>query len=164
MCIRDRGVFGSSLTAAADMTVLATFKTALARFVKLGTGNMTRSMKNMRFVFNVAGLEFLYSIETSGVTLVDWLQRNTGGIMCTGLMPASYTHNTDQTSDTFLGVRIKPGWPHNSVGKVWGGGVGIARNDTERAPRDEIEIVGTAYYDFKLTLGTTMFESNVRRV
>ena len=143
----------NSLTAV-DMTALATFDSSIAAISKAIDGQYALTLKQVKIVVNQAVLQFMYGLTKSqtAVTLVDYLMMQTGGIMCTSNMP---THA--KVYPTIL-CKTGPGRGDNAVGKIWGGGIQIIRDEITQAAKGQVIITARSLYDFAVVRTAGYYE------
>ena len=108
-------------------------------------GKHARTLKELKVVVNPTTLAQFYGLLASNtaVTLPDYFMMNSGGIMCTSNMPAKATNVS-------RGIVCKtgPGVMFNGIGKVWGGGIQVIRDEYSKAFENQLLITANVYMDY----------------
>ena len=133
----------NSLTSV-DMSVLATFETTIKECAKAIDGQYSLTFKQVKILVHPTVLQFMYGLlaGNTAITAVDYLMMQTGGIMTTSNMPSHAT-----VYPTIL-CKTGPGRGDNAVGKVWGGGIQIIRDEITQAGAGQVIITARSLYDF----------------
>ena len=123
-----------------------TFDTSIKAIAAAIDGQYALTLKQVKIVVHPSVLQFMYGLikANTAVTLVDYLMMQSGGIMCTSNMP---THASD-IYPTIL-CKTGPGRGDNAVGKVWGGGIQIIRDEITQAGAGQVIITARSLYDFR---------------
>ena len=134
----------NSLTAV-DQGALGTFATGISAIAAAIDGQYALTMKQVKLVVGVGTLKFMYGLiqSNTAVTLVDYLMMQSGGIMTTSNMPA-----VASTIQDAIACKTGPGRGDNAVGKVWGGGIQIIRDEITQAAKGQVIITARSLYDF----------------
>ena len=143
----------NSLTAV-DMTVLATFDSTIKAVAEAIDGQYALTMKQVKIVVHPKSLQFMYGLiqSNTAVTVIDYLMMQSGGIMCTSNMP---THAKVYPS---ILCKTGPGRGENAVGKVWGGGIQIIRDEITQAAKGQVIITARSLYDFAVVRTAGYYE------
>ena len=138
-----KGILNS--LAAVDMAAIVTFATGISALAAAIDGQYARTLKQVKLVVGVDTLKFMYGLiqSNTAVTLVDYLMMQTGGIMTTKNMPA-----ISATIQDAIACKTGPGQMDNAVGKVWGGGIQIIRDEITQAGKGQVIITARSLYDF----------------
>lgn len=133
----------NSLTAV-NLAAIATFETSISAIAKAIDGQYSLTLKQVKIVVHPNVLQFMYGLTKTmtAVTLVDYLMMQSGGIMTTSNMPSHAT-----VYPTIL-CKTGPGRGDNAVGKVWGGGIQIIRDEITQAAKGQVIITARSLYDF----------------
>ena len=142
-------VTGGILNAVSAQTVqgtLATWATGLERFAEAIDGRFARSLNQLKSVVGTELMARLYGLVASNtaVPLATFLMRESGGLMCTSNMLNTATNRP------VLICKSGPGMMYNGVGKMWGGGMQVIRDEKTASAKDEVAITGSAYYDYSV--------------
>ena len=134
----------NSLTAV-DMAAIVTFATGIKAIAAAVDGQYARTLKQLKIVVGPVTMQLMYGLVQSNtaVTLVDYLMMQSGGIMTSKNMPA--VASTIQDS---IICKTGPGMSDNAVGKVWGGGIQIIRDEITQASKGQVIITARSLYDF----------------
>ena len=132
-------------TAPTAATAVPTFGGAIGLVAAGIDGKHARTLKELKVVVNPTTLAQFYGLLASNtaVTLPDYFMMNSGGIMCTSNMPAKATNLS-------RGIVCKtgPGVMFNGIGKVWGGGVQVIRDEYTKAFENQLLITANVYMDY----------------
>ena len=128
-----------------DMAAIVTFATGIKAIAVAVDGQYARTLKQLKIVVGPATMQLMYGLVQSNtaVTLVDYLMMQSGGIMTSKNMPA--VASTIQDS---IICKTGPGMTDNAVGKVWGGGIQIIRDEITEAGKGRVIITARSLYDF----------------
>ena len=147
----------NTLTAPTAPTADVAFGTGLATVSSGIDGKFARDLNELKLVVGVKTMQVFRGLITTNtaVSLADYLKRNSAGLMCTSNMPAQTTGaGGDQHA---ILCKTGPGMQGNAVGKVWGGGVRIIRDELSDAGDGTVNITGMAFFDYAV-LRTDGFE------
>ena len=126
-------------------TVDVTFGTGIAAVAAGIDGKFARTLKELKLVVNPSTMIQFYGLLASNtaVTLPDYFMMNSGGIMTTSNMPA-------KAGDISKGIICKtgPGVMFNGIGKVWGGGIQVIRDEYSKAFENQLLITANVYMDY----------------
>ena len=132
-------------TAPTAATAVPTFGGAIGLVAAGIDGKHARTLKELKVVVNPTTLAQFYGLLASNtaVTLPDYFMMNSGGIMCTSNMPAKATNLS-------RGIVCKtgPGMMFNGIGKVWGGGIQVIRDEYSKAFENQLLITANVYMDY----------------
>ena len=129
---------------AVNMSAIVTFDTGIQVIAAGIDGQYALTFKQLKVVFAPAVMKFAYGLikGNSAVSLMDYLMMQSGGVMCTSNAP---THAT--VYPTII-CKTGPGRGENAVGKVWGGGIQIIRDEITKAGEGQVIITARSLYDF----------------
>ena len=130
---------------AVDQTAALTFKNGVPAIAAAVDGQYARSLKQIKIVVGPTTLGVMYAAVAgdTAVTLVDYLMMQSGGIMTSKNMPAVVSTIQDS-----IICKTGPGMSDNAVGKVWGGGIQIIRDEITQAGKGQVIITARSLYDF----------------
>ena len=135
----------NSLTAPTVPTVVVTFATAVEAVAAGIDGQYARNFNELKLVVGAASMRKFWGLIASNtaVSAAQYIGMSSAGIMATSNIPAV-------ASDLQHAILCKtgPGMTDNAVGKVWGGGIRVIRDETTGADKAETRITATAFYDY----------------
>ena len=148
----------NALTAVTAQAAVATWATGLGRISAGIDGQYARSLKQLKSVIGAGGMAFMYGLVASNtaVPLASYLMMESGGLMSTGNMP-----NTG-ANRAIIVCKTGPGMMYNGVGKVWGGGLEVIRDEKSQSAKDEVAITAAAYYDYSVTRTAGFLETDLK--
>ena len=107
-------------------------------------GKYARDMNQLKLLVAPATLIKFWGLfrgNSSDYSLATYLKMNLGGLMCSANIPAGGVEEA-------ILCKTGPGMTDNAVGKVWGGGVRIIRDEVTEAGKGRVKITARALYDF----------------
>ena len=122
-----------------------TFGSGIASLAAGIDGRYARTLKEVKLVVNPHTLAFMYSLLASNtaVTLPDYYMMHSGGVMTTSNMPVTSTR-----INKAIACKTGPGVMYNGIGKVWGGGIQVIRDETSKAFENQLLITANVYMDY----------------
>ena len=147
----------NAVTGQTNQTATATWPTGLAQIAAAIDGRFARSLNQLKSVVGTDLMAFLYGLvaTNTAVPLAGYLMRESGGLMCTSNMPNTATRRP------VLICKSGPGMMYNGVGKMWGGGMQVIRDEKSASAKDEVAITGAAYYDYSVVRTAGFFHTNI---
>ena len=123
----------------------AAFGTSIGAVAAAIDGKHARTLKEVKIVVNPKTMQVFYGLLASNtaVTLPDYFMMNSGGIMTTSNMPAEASNISKA-----IACKTGPGVQYNGIGKVWGGGIQVIRDEYSKAPENQLIITANVYMDF----------------
>ena len=107
-------------------------------------GKYARDMNELKLLVGVKALRKFWGLfrgNSSDYSLAQYLKMVSGGIMASANLP-------DGDTQEAIVCKTGPGMSDNAVGKVWGGGVRIIRDEVTEAGKGRVKITARALYDF----------------
>ena len=135
----------NSLTDPTDPTAVVTFASGVASVAEGIDGQYARNFNQLKLVVGPATMRVFWGLiaANTAVSLAQYLAMNSAGIMATSNMPAV----ASKLQEAIL-CKTGPGMQGNAVGKVWGGGIRVIRDEQTGADKAQTRITATAYYDY----------------
>ena len=135
----------NSLTDPTDPTAVVTFASGVASVAEGIDGQYARNFNQLKLVVGPATMRVFWGLiaANTAVSLAQYIASNSAGIMATSNMPAV----ASKLQEAIL-CKTGPGMQGNAVGKVWGGGIRVIRDEQTGADKAQTRITATAYYDY----------------
>ena len=148
----------SAVTVETNQSASATWATGLGRFTDAIDGRFARSLKQVKAVVGTDATALLYALITTNtaIPLWDYIMMHSGGLMCTSNMPNTATHRP------VILCKSGPGMMYNGVGKMWGGGMQVIRDEKSASAKDEVAITGSAFYDYSVVRTAGFVHTSIR--
>ena len=108
-------------------------------------GKYARDMNEVKLLVSVKTIKKFWGLfrgNSSDYSLAQYLKMTTGG-----LMASANLLDTGMVHEAILS-KTGPGRADNAVGKVWGGGIRIIRDEVTEAGKGRVKITARALYDF----------------
>ena len=125
-------------------TVKVTWESGVASVAAGIDGKYARDMNQLKLLLGVKAMRLFWALfrgNSSDYSLAQYLKMVTGGIMCSANL-------VDGAVQEAIVCKTGPGMTDNAVGKVWGGGVRIIRDEVTEAGKGRVKITARALYDF----------------
>ena len=128
-----------------DPSAVVDFGTGISSVAAAIDGKHARTLKEVKLVINPATMQKFYGLLASNtaVTLPDYFMMNAGGLMTTSNMPVAASMIAKA-----IACKTGPGVMYNAVGKVWGGGIQVIRDEYSKAFENQLLITANVYMDF----------------
>ena len=137
------GILNNFTITAATTTV--SFANGLGTLAAAIDGQYARDLNELKMVVGaetIARLRRLVQSNTA-VSLADYLKMNSGGLMATSNIPAAVSNDQEA-----IICKTGPGMQGNAVGKMWGGGIQVIRDEKSDAATGVVNITGRIHADY----------------
>lgn len=107
-------------------------------------GKYARDMNQLKLLVAPRTLRHFWGLfrgNSADYSLATYLKMNMAGLMCSANIPSGAVEEA-------ILCKTGPGMTDNAVGKVWGGGVRIIRDEVTEAGKGQVKITARALYDF----------------